>query len=611
MEIEKYPLKVIPLDTHVSCNNDVAVQWCRKGLSWMYAFHHEEAISCFKHALQSESTVCPLALWGISHCYAGNYNGSCVKECGPPDADKKYSAMAIAAMEKIEVTDVERGIITAEAARAQSLKSEAEKNCDFAKAMSHVYEKHRRNPDVAALFAEAIINQKPWSLYDFSNPKHPPHPPSDSFLFGTEQALTVIREGLKIDPKHPGLLHFLIHLCEMGNHESDGPIQGCLKECDDLYELAKDTDCGHLSHMPGHIYCLVGEWNKAVEVNMAAVLADERYVKLDVKKACSEFYTLYRCHDRHMLLYAAMFAGRFGDAMQQAANMEAEIVAIADEIPEAWENFGDFLDPFASMPFHVLIRFGHWETILHGDEYTPEKYAKMVSKSDGKEPVPKLLATLATAHYARGVAYSATKNTANARVEQSKFRELLHSEGMKSKMLFNNYSTNILAIADEMLEGEILYREGRHEEAFSALRRAVALNDGPAHVVHDMTRNAEGLVYDEPWGWMQPVRHALGALLMERGRTEEAEAVYREDLGLPPASHSDESLPYERIHCPHPNNVWALNGLLECLKTRSKLNASDALREEILSIERKLDKASNNSDTEIKASCACRLSAFQ
>ena len=143
-------------------------------------------------------------------------------------------------------------------------------------------------------------------------------------------------------------------------------------------------------------------------------------------------------------------------------------------------------------------------------------------------------------------------------------------------MLFNNTCQDILAVAEEMLNGELEYRKGNNEAAFAHLRRSVELDDT--------------LPYDEPWGWMQPTRHALGALLMEQGRHEEAEQVYREDLGLVPSLSRA---------CQHPDNVWSLHGLHECLKRRGE-------EAEAVLIGQRLDMALARADVTIKASCYCR-----
>ena len=102
------------------------------------------------------------------------------------------------------------------------------------------------------------------------------------------------------------------------------------------------------------------------------------------------------------------------------------------------------------------------------------------------------------------------------------------------RILHNNSVASLLAVDAAMLRGEILYREGKHEQAFTILRTAVEMQDN--------------LNYDEPWGKMQPIRHALGGLLLEQGQSEEAEKVFRKDLFY------------------HPKNPWALVGLLGCLR---------------------------------------------
>ena len=138
-----------------------------------------------------------------------------------------------------------------------------------------------------------------------------------------------------------------------------------------------------------------------------------------------------------------------------------------------------------------------------------------------------------------------------------------------------------MGIAEAMLDGELEYRKGNHEAAFEHLREAI--------------RRDDELPYDEPWGWMQPTRHALGALLLEQGRTEEAEAVYRADLGL------DATLSRA---CRHPDNLWSLHGLAECLERRGETV-------ELAHVRQRLDLAQARADAPIRASCYCRRIAAE
>jgi tetratricopeptide (TPR) repeat protein len=118
-----------------------------------------------------------------------------------------------------------------------------------------------------------------------------------------------------------------------------------------------------------------------------------------------------------------------------------------------------------------------------------------------------------------------------------------------------------------MLEGEILVRQGKFYEGLAQLRTAVEANDK--------------LKYDEPPGWMIPVRHSLGATLMAHQRCAEAERVYRKDL------------------TPLPNNGWALFGLSEALLLQGKNAEGLALRNDF-------KQAWNRADLTITSSCLCQ-----
>jgi tetratricopeptide (TPR) repeat protein len=178
--------------------------------------------------------------------------------------------------------------------------------------------------------------------------------------------------------------------------------------------------------------------------------------------------------------------------------------------------------------------------------------------------------------YAQTVAHSALGHIAQAEATRAAFIEA-KPRVPESRRVHNNTVRDLLEIAHAMLDGELEYRRGSHEVAFAHLRRSVELDDA--------------LPYDEPWGWMQPTRHALGALLLEQGRVAEAEAVYRSDLGL------DGKLSRA---CQHPDNLWSLHGLHECLTRRGE-------KVEAALIKQRLDLALARSEVPVKASCFCRL----
>jgi tetratricopeptide (TPR) repeat protein len=212
------------------------------------------------------------------------------------------------------------------------------------------------------------------------------------------------------------------------------------------------------------------------------------------------------------------------------------------------------------MRTHVLVRFGRWRDII--DEALP----------DDPELYP---VSTAMQHYAKAVAHATLKDFSAAEDERTLFFESVGRIAPHRKV-FNNSAHSILAVAAKMLDGELEYHRGNHELAFGCLREAVHLDDH--------------LEYVEPAAWMHPPRHALAALLAEQGQLEEAEQVYRDDLGLSGRI---------RRSAQHPDNVWALHGLAECLHRRGE-------RDELAAIQDKLDAATALADTPITSSCMCR-----
>jgi tetratricopeptide (TPR) repeat protein len=310
-------------------------------------------------------------------------------------------------------------------------------------------------------------------------------------------------------------------------------------------------DSGHLIHMATHIDVLCGDYQNVVARNSLAIAADRRFLD---HAGPENFYTVYRCHNYHFRIYGAMFLGQPTAALATADELIAMLPA------SLLGNWADWFESFVPMKQHVLIRFGMWEAILA--QSLPED-AELFSM------------TTAVMRYARTVALANTGRIAEAEAERKRFFTA-QAAVQESRMLFNNTCRDILQIAEAMLEGELAYHKGSHDAAFAHLRRAVQLDDT--------------LPYDEPWGWMQPTRHALGALLLDQGRLDEAEAVYRADLGL------DATLARA---CQHPRNVWSLHGLHECLTRRGETV-------EVQHVKLELDRALARSEVPVRASCYCR-----
>ena len=532
----------------VTTSSAEAQTWFDRGLVWLYGYNHEEALVCFEKAIEYDAN-CAMAHWGVAYAIGPNYN----KPWDDFEPDEKPEALTLAqnavtaALVQIDaVTPVERALI-------EALQKRYPDNADvasfdhwhdaYAGAMRSVHKAHGDELDVAALFAEAIMNRTPWALWDLQTGQ--PAVGAD-----TLEAIAVLEgafDSLDGAWSHPGLLHMYIHLMEMSPHP-----ERSLRHGDRLSSLVPDA--GHLLHMATHIDVLCGEYENVVARNARGIEADRKFLE---RAGADNFYTLYRCHNYHFKIYGAMFLGQPGPAL-----------LTADELIETLEGIvagpmADWLEGFVPMKQHVLIRFEMWEQIL-------------------AQPLPEdealYCVTTAMMRYARSVACSNTDDIESAKAERDAF---LAARGRvpESRMLFNNSCRDILAVAEQMLLGELAYREGNHDIAFDHLRQSVELDDN--------------LPYDEPWGWMQPTRHALGALLLEQGRLDEAETVYRADLGL------DATLSRA---CQHPRNLWSLHGLHECLTRRGETT-------EVVHVKLLLDQAVARADVPVHASCFCRQKA--
>ncbi|MCL7466671.1 tetratricopeptide repeat protein [Phaeovulum sp. NW3] len=517
--------------------------WFDRGLTWQYGFNHEEAIACYEQVLRIAPTNV-MARWGIAHCLGPNYNR--LWEFFTPEEKASTLARAhdlLAEARSFPAPEVEQALVNALAARFPTdptVEDYGPWNETFAQAMRAVHHRFPDDLDVTAIFVEALMNLTPWALWETRSGTPAPGASTEEARAALERAFAAQTSAWD----HPGLLHFYIHLMEM----SPTP-ERALPHGDRLVGLVPDA--GHLVHMASHIDVLCGDYHNVVARNRQAARVDRAYFD---HAGGQNFYTIYRIHNLHFQIYGAMFLGRPSDAFGAAK-------ALAECLPEPVVRYlPDLFEAFVPMRLHILIRFGRWSCIL-------------------KEPFPKdaMLYSFSTAllHYARTVALANLGRSADAADSATRFAQARYAV-QPERMLFNNPCTEVLSVAEAMMLGELHYKSGRIAAGLDHLRRAVALDDG--------------LVYDEPWGWMQPTRHALGALLMDAGQLEEAEAVYRADLGL------DATLPRP---CQHPRNVWSLHGLHECL-----LQRGEAV--EIVHIRQQLDQALARAEVAITASCACR-----
>ncbi len=523
--------------------------WFDRGMVWSYAFNHEEAIRCFERALQLDPDFA-LARWGIAYAVGPNYN----KAWDAFDPTDLSTSLARARTELERATTgrastLERDLISALHKRFPTADPEDSEaltagHAAYADAMTALAAAYPDDIDVQTLAADALLNVTAWALWDGRTGE----PAPGSRVVEAKQILDAALATAS-GRQHPGVLHLYIHAMEM----STTP-QVALPAADLLRGLVPDA--GHLQHMASHIDVLCGDYRNSVTANLAAVQADRKFV---AREGALNFYSLYRAHDLHFVVYSAMFEGSSRIALAAAEELAAQLTP--EVLSVSSPPMADWLEAFVPLRVHVLVRFGRWEDLI-------------------AEPLPAdpelYCTTTATVHYGRGVAYAATGQIEQARSERDSFLDA-YRRIPETRYLFNNTSLDILAIAEQMLNGEIAYREGDYDTAFAYLRRAIELDDA--------------LPYDEPWGWMQPTRHAYGALLLEQGHVEEAARVYAADLGLDPTLSRSSH---------HPNNVWSLHGYHECLRRLGR----DA---EAVIIGQQLELAQARADVTVQASCACRL----
>lgn len=504
-----------------------------------------------------------MAYWGVSFCSGSNYNKTwalfdehdrvnAIRQCYIFSQEALKRAKQNNNSSSISTTaDWEQALIAALAKRFPDddpNKDLVACNRAYGEAMREVYRHFGREDfNIITLFADALMNVTPRKLYDASTGL--PIPSSHVF-----EVKALLEQALKMPgvEQHPGPAHMYIHLMEMS-----ATPEVALPAAEMIREMFRDT--GHTFHMPAHIDVLVGDYRRAVEYNYKATIADDKFFQ---HNGGLTFYSYYRLHDYHSLIYAAMLGGKSKAALAATDRMEAtiteEILRVKTPVLADWMEF------FKAVRVYVLIRFGMWEE-LKGLDQLEDKELYCV--------------TNVMRHYGKGIAYAAT-----AQLEEAdKERELFKAASTlvpPTRLDFPNKITDILKVASAMLDGEIEYRRGDYETAFSRLREAICLEDE--------------LPFAEPWGWMLPARHAYAALSLEQGRVEQAAIAYAEDLGLSPTP--------KRAH-QHPNNVWALHGYHECLTILGRQAEANI-------IQKQLSLALVEADVKITSSCFCRNGAL-
>ncbi len=488
-----------------------------QGLRLVYGFNHLEAERAFREATRLDPE-CAMCYWGIALTHGSNYNS-------PTDPEREkaaFTAIQRAVVLAGRVTDRERATIEALAKRHADTPPADRAALDraYADAMRDVSQRFPDDLDAATLFADALMNLRPWDLWK----------PDGSMQPETPEILATLERVMRANPDHPGALHLYIHAVEAGPDPRRGEAAA-----DRLAPLMPGV--GHIVHMPSHIYLRIGRYADAVDVNVGAVKADRAY--LAKGRTNPMVGGLYYPHNLDMLWQAASMDGRGAETIRAAREF-------AESVPPAMLREMPDMETAPSAPLFALARFGRWEEIL-------------------RQPAPPAELPYVTGawRYTRGLAFVATGRRAEAEAELAALRQVADRTPADRALAGFFKTKSILALAVNVLAGEIAARSGQTDVAVRHLLAAVAEQDGHW--------------FSEPPVWYFPVRQSLGAALLAGGRAVEAEAVYRDDLKR------------------NPENGWSLYGLARSLRAQGKTAEAAA-------VEARFQKAWARADVTLSAS---------
>ena len=447
----------------ISTKISAVQQYFDQGLRLVYGFNHAEAIRSFTRAAELDPT-CAMCYWGIALAYGPHVNA-------PMDAASgvaAYAAVQKARSLQSHATAPERAYIEALAQRyeADPPANRVRLDTSYSRAMGQVAKTYPKDLDAAALYAESLMDLRPWNYW---RPDGTPYP-------GTEEIVRQLERVISKNPNHPGACHYYIHAVEAVNPKAAVP---CAER---LARLMPGE--GHMVHMPAHIYIRVGRWNDAIRANQHAIHSDEVFI--EGQHPMGVYPLAYYPHNIHFLAFASTMAGRSAQAIEAADTLTSKVNL------DAARQVGMLQE---MLPYHVLTltTFGKWDEVLAA-------------------PLPPddIRFSYAMAQYARGVAHAAKAEWADAQaaLDNVTASDAATPQGAEGK--------TALSIAVQALSGEIAVRRGEVDAAITHFQEAVKIEDA-------------GL-YFEPPKWYYPVRHSLGAALMKAGRSAEAETVYREDL---------------------------------------------------------------------------------
>ncbi len=449
-----------------------AQQYFDQGLRMVYAFNHEEAILAFEAASRIDPTAA-MAYWGLALALGPNINTAMNKA----DERRAWEAVQKAKSQSAHVSAAEQAYIDAISQR-YSQKSQPRGPLDtaYAAAMRGVWRQFPDDPDAGVLFAEALMDLRPWDLWTAGGQPRP----------GTDEIVSTLESILTRFPDHPGACHYYIHSVEA----SPKPERAldCAERLPGLMPGA-----GHIVHMPAHIYMRLGRYHDAAERNAHAAHVDEDY--LAKRKPNGDYADGYYTHNLRFLWASLLMEGRKTEALTVARQLTKTITE-QEAQKDTWKEF------YLPAPLWSTIRFGQWDVLLR--ELPPPKTLRLQQ---------------AMWRLGRGMALSASGRLPGAEGEHFVLAGLAQRIG-RDRTVEEKTERALVKIAERLLAGEIAMHANKLDDAITSLSEALKLEDA--------------LPYSEPPLWPIPIRHYLGALLLKSGQFSRAESVYRADLGKNP-----------------------------------------------------------------------------
>jgi tetratricopeptide (TPR) repeat protein len=453
----------------VTTRSTKAQAFVNQGVNLAYGFNHAEAGRAFREAARLDPN-CAMAYWGQALVLGPNIN----VPMSPDDETKAYEAAQKAVSLKAKASPRERAYIDAVAQRYSGKAADrAARDRAYAGAMKELVRRHPNDLDAATMYAEALMDLRPWNYWT----------PDGRPYAETPEIVGTLEKVLARNANHPGANHYYIHAVEATKQPEKAEAAA-----DRLLKLMPGA--GHMVHMPSHIYQRVGRYADAAASNEEAIKADEDYITQC--RAQGLYPMVYYPHNIHFLWYAATAEGRSQVAIDAARKMASQInEQTLDTLP--------LVGAFKVVPYYALTRFGKWDEVL-AEPAPADRHAYLKG----------------VWHYARGLALLRKGQLDEAEKELAEVRRIAADPALNYTLLSPNTAAAVFAPAPEVLAGELAAKRKDHDKAIAHLERAVRLEDG--------------LVYTEPEEWHYPARQALGAVLLDAGRAREAETVYWDDL---------------------------------------------------------------------------------